>query len=678
MPGTDFEIRYRDGLARVGKFTTPHGVVTTPTLLPVINPSNIPVSVETMKQIGAEMVITNSYIIHKSEDLREKALKEGVHSIVGDIPIMTDSGTFQMYVYGKVEVTNEQIIEFQRNIGTDVGTILDVFTLPKASMEKAREEAEETLRRAEFGASIKGDMALAGTVQGGVYPELREWHARELSRLELDLHPIGGVVPLMENARYRTLAEIILGAKKGLIPSRPVHLFGAGHPMIFPLAAYLGCDLFDSSSYIKYAKDERMMFQDGTRRLKDIHELSCPCPICTSTSIQELRSMPEEERIERLSLHNLYVSFCEIRRIRDAIKYGDLREIVEARLRVNPHLLSVFEVLRKERNYIERFEPVFRRSAFYFTGPESLDRPNVQRYLNRFYARFMESRKDHPQVIIVLEEGEKPYSRAYRSIIQAVEEKRGRKASEFRTTCKVVKAADARFFVNSIFGPVPLELDEMYPIAQTVIPDKLDPVTMEMMRQRMEDFSRTLPLGRVIIWEGEETLEALRMCEAREPKDRSGKERGIERVKAVADMQFGEGARVIFEGEVRIVRSRRTGKIRNVYVDGEHIVSMRAHDGLFTLKLQGAKKLMRLFPSPGLRVMVNRDAAEFCVQGKNVFARFVLEMDEELRPMDEAIVVDEHDALIAIGRVILVREEALAFDRGIAVKVREGSRRQNI
>ena len=696
MASTTFEVIHRDGLARIGKFTTPHGTVTTPTLLPVINPSTISVSVETMKSMGAEMIITNSYIIHSTPNLREKALEHGVHSLVGDIPVMTDSGTFQMYMYGKVKVNNDQIVGFQRDIGSDVGTILDVFTLPESDHEKARGEAEETLERARTGVSLKGEMALAGPVQGGIYPDLREWHARELSALDLDFHPVGGVVPLMENYRYRALSEIIIGAKKGLNPSRPVHLFGAGHPMIFPLAAYLGCDFFDSASYIKYARDDRMMFWNGTRKLQDIHELWCPCPVCSSSSIGEIRSLPDEERARQLALHNLHISFSEIRRIRDAIKYGDLRELVEARLRENPHLLPVFQVLKEHSDYLERFEPVSRRSAFYFAGPESLDRPNVLRYTRRFYSRFMPSRRDDKRIMILLEEGEKPYSRNHRQTIENVRD-----------------VTDARFMVNSIFGPVPLELDEMYPLAQTVIPRSLDAGTLDRMNRTMETYSHSLPTGLGIVWDGDGTLEVLEMFTGTDAStsgagimagevegtpegeriegtiDCAGNERGekneirnestikyrddLARVRAVADMQFGEGARRLIAGDVRIVCSRKTGKIRNVHVNGEHILSMRAHDGLFTLKPAGAKLLQELFPAPRLRVVVEDDeVAEYLRQGKNTFARFVSEMDPGLRPMDEVMVVNSNDELLAIGQVVLVREEALAFSRGIAVKVREG------
>lgn len=695
MATTSFEVKHRDGLARIGTFTTTHGKVTTPTLLPVINPSIIQVSVDTMRSMGAEMIITNSYIIHNHEKLREQALEKGVHSLVGDIPVMTDSGTFQMYIYGKVKVTNEEIIEFQRAIGSDVGTILDVFTVPTTPHDQAEHEAAETLERARAGVILKGDMSLAGPVQGGIFPDLREWHGRELSTLDIDFHPIGGVVPLMENGWYSTLAEVIIGAKKGLTPSRPVHLFGAGHPMIFPLAAYLGCDFFDSASYVKFAKDDRMMFWNGTRRLEDINELWCPCPACSSTTINELRSLPKEERVQTLSHHNLHVSFSEIKRIRDAIKYGDLRELVEARVRENPNLLPVLRVLREQASFLERYEPVTRRSAFYFTGNESLARPNRIRYRNRFYSRFMPSRRDDPRIMILLDEGEKPYSRAHAGTITAVRE-----------------IADTRFFVNSIFGPVPLELDEMYPLAQSLIPKELDKQTVKDMAKEMETFSHSLPPGLGMVWDGDDTLEGLRivgggmMHDPMEWKGPSGatddnsvsspqsgttgqpstsqtstsdhhdgrdlRNQLIQRVRAVADVQFGEGARAIFDGEVRIKTSRKTGKIRNVYVDEEHIVSMRAHDGLFTLKEAGAKKLMGLFPNPKLRVILEDEVGEFVKEGKNAFARFVVDMDPDLRPMDEVMVVNSNDELLAIGQVILVHDEARAFDRGIAVKVREG------
>ena len=136
-----FEIRDRDAAGRICKLTTKHGVVTTPNLMPVINPNKMLITPKEMKKLfGTEIVITNSYIIKKDEKLGEKALKQGVHKLIDfDGPVMTDSGTFQSYVYGKVNVDPIEIVKFQRDIGSDIGTILDIFGTP----DQTKKEAEQ-------------------------------------------------------------------------------------------------------------------------------------------------------------------------------------------------------------------------------------------------------------------------------------------------------------------------------------------------------------------------------------------------------------------------------------------------------------------------------------------------------------------------------------------------------
>ena len=92
-----FEIKYKDAAGRIGKLYTNHGNVTTPTLLPVINPNKIIISPKEMKKFfDIQMVITNSYIIRRHEKLKQKALEKGIHDLIDyQGPIMTDSGTFQ-------------------------------------------------------------------------------------------------------------------------------------------------------------------------------------------------------------------------------------------------------------------------------------------------------------------------------------------------------------------------------------------------------------------------------------------------------------------------------------------------------------------------------------------------------------------------------------------------------
>jgi 7-cyano-7-deazaguanine tRNA-ribosyltransferase len=497
--------------------------------------------------------------------------------------------------------------------------------------------------------NLRGEMDLAGTVQGGIFPDLRETCARELSQLDMQVHPIGGVVPLMENYRYKDVAEIIVASKKGLNPSRPVHLFGAGHPMIFPMAVLLGCDMFDSSSYAKFAREERMLFSTGTRALRDQYELECPCPACSTTTLKELLAMPPDERIRRLAEHNLFVCLEEIRALRNAIHEGSIWEYAEMRARAHPELLAALKALRHHKEYLERFEPASRRSAFFYCGPESYDRPTVSRYQKRFFTRF---RRQDTRLLIGFGEGAKPYSRTYRKEIE-----------------EIVSKVDASFIVASFFGPVPIELDEFYPIAQSVIPQEVDAEVAEGIRRAMERHSHQHGYPLAVMWEGPSTLEFVGEML---PERRGSFDLDMLRCKAVLDMQFGKGAADILEGRrVEILKSPRTGKIRTVFADQKHILSMRASDGRFTLKMDGARLLKATLPAPQMRVQVEDEPAEYAAKGNNVFAKFVAYCDPEIRPGDDVMVVNSKDELSAVGRALMNREEMLSFKRGIAVRVKD-------
>jgi 7-cyano-7-deazaguanine tRNA-ribosyltransferase len=644
------ELLKRDGLARMARFETRHGVLETPCLLPVVNPRLITIPPRELKAMGFQALITNSYIIRNDPVLKERALKEGLHSMLGfDGVIMTDSGTFQSHMYGEVEVDNEDIVAFQRDAGTDIGTVLDIFTEPEWGRERTAEAVRVTLERTEQAAAIKGEMMLAGVVQGSVYSDLRLECARSLSSLPVDVFPIGGVVPLMEGYRFADLVEVIVASKMGLTPERPVHLFGAGHPMIFSLAVLLGCDMFDSASYAKFARDGRMMFPEGTFHLNEMKGLDCDCPACRQHTIESLQQLPEQERTRALALHNLHVSKREIDRAKRALLEGSLWELVEQRCRAHPALLDALRALARHKKFLERYEPLSREGAFFYTGPESLDRPSAFRYEKRYFERYS---KPPQQLGVVFPDAERPYSRVY--------------AKEMR---EISQRADAHFLVISPFGPVPMELDEAYPIAQSVFPRSRDRDTEERTRELMERFSHGHEYGISLLYEDEGTLEMIAALGG----GCSTFDLDLARVKAVADYQFGKGAgALLLDGKVDLVKSKNTDKIRNVLVDGEHVLSMRAPDGFFSLRPPGARRLMKGFPSPKLRVIVDEDSEPFNREGKNVFCQFVKDCDPEVVPMDEVIVVNEKDDMLAVGRALMIREEMLAFRKGLAVRVREG------
>ncbi len=277
----------------MGRLESAHGTLETPALLPVVNPRFEAITPrELHDRFRFQAIITNSYIIRNDAKMRGEALEKGLHGML-DFPgvIMTDSGTFQSHMYGEVEVRNDEIVPFQRQIGSDIGTVLDIFTEPEWGYQRTAEAVDVTLERTREAANLKGEMMLAGVVQGSVFPDLRERCAAEMRDIAVDVHPIGGVVPLMESYRYADLVDIIVAAKKGLAPDRPVHLFGAGHPMLFSLAVLLGCDMFDSALYAKFARDDRYISTDGTLHLADMKVLDCECPICSATDIESLEGL---------------------------------------------------------------------------------------------------------------------------------------------------------------------------------------------------------------------------------------------------------------------------------------------------------------------------------------------------------------------------------------------------
>ena len=621
-----FEIKARDGLARIGIIETKHGKISTPTILPVINPHFMPIHPKEMVKMGAEAIITNSYIIYNDEKLREKAMNEGLHAVLDfKKPIMTDSGSFQMYVYG-IEIDCKKILEFQENIGSDIGTILDIFS-GENEYERVKEEVKETIRRAKKAVKEKRDMLLATTIQGGIFIDLRKYCAKEMAKLNANLYPIGGVVPLMENQKYKEIAKIIMACKKELPPSKPVHLFGAGHPIIFPLAVALGCDLFDSASYIKYAKDNRFIFSNKTMKLGEMDELPCCCPICSKYDIEEMKKMEKHERVIKIAYHNLWQTFSEIKKIRQAIKHGNLWELVEERAASHPSLIDAMEVIIKEKKWLEKWENISKKRAFIYTSKFSIHRPIVYR-LNKRIAERYEPFFDKS---ILMEEIKKPY---------------GRK--------EILKKLEANCIIESCLGPIPIELDEIYPVAQSIFPENIDEETRKEIKKVCKKFYRKLKIVSI------------------DEVERKSKDYDLRKIISIANYQFGKGAgKALFKGNVKIIKSKKTGKIRNIFCDGKHMVSMRATDGFFTLKAEGGIRLHQHFGEPKMRVYVKKEAIPFITKGKNVFAKFVIDCCDEIRPYDEVLIVSKDDELVAIGQCLLNREEMLSFERGMAVKTRE-------
>jgi 7-cyano-7-deazaguanine tRNA-ribosyltransferase len=442
-----FEVRQWDALGRLGELTVPRAGVTveTPALMPVINPNIQTVSPARLEsEFGAEILITNAYIIYGTEELRERAQSAGLHDVLDfSGAIVTDSGSFQLAEYGDIDVTTREILRFQYDIGSDVGTPVDVPTPPDAG----REQAEADLRRTEAAladaeAVDTGDMLVNAPVQGSTHLDLREAAARHADGTDLDVFPVGAVVPLLNAYRYDDVVEVVAAAKRGLGADAPVHLFGAGHPMMFALAVALGCDLFDSAAYAIYARDDRYLTVRGTHHLEDLRAFPCSCPVCATRAPEDLRGTGDDERERLLAEHNLHVTFGEMRRIRQAIRAGNLLELVETRARAHPSMVDGYRTLLDYADQLERADPAS-KGTFFYCSAESARRPEVRRHHDRL------TRLDLPDRTL-LTEGNAPSDAGF----------------------------DAAWRVVPPFGPLPRALSETYPFTAET-PDRLDDAAYE-------------------------------------------------------------------------------------------------------------------------------------------------------------------------------------------------------
>lgn len=141
----------------------------------------------------------------------------------------------------------------------------------------------------------------------------------------------------------------------------------------------------------------------------------------------------------------------------------------------------------------------------------------------------------------------------------------------------------------------------------------------------------------------------------------------------MADYQFGKGVGAkLFPENVEIAYSKRTGRIRYIYLNGKRLATLRPTDGLFSLSIKGAKRIAENAGSAKCFVTVQNNVSRFIAEGGDVFAVHVVKADDEIRSKDEVIVVDEGGRVLAVGRSVLSSEEIKSFKVGVAVKVRHG------
>ena len=141
----------------------------------------------------------------------------------------------------------------------------------------------------------------------------------------------------------------------------------------------------------------------------------------------------------------------------------------------------------------------------------------------------------------------------------------------------------------------------------------------------------------------------------------------------VGNYQFGKGVgSILFDRRLLIECSRRTGRIRHIYVQGRLVATLRPKDGFLALTPDGANIILsKVGDAPNI-VVVDSSVADAIRVGGDVFAKHVVHADRNLKPGEEAIVTDEDGTLLGVGSAVLAGHEMTAFKRGVAVSLRKG------
>jgi 7-cyano-7-deazaguanine tRNA-ribosyltransferase len=235
---------------------------------------------------------------------------------------------------------------------------------------------------------------------------------------------------------------MVMAAKRAIPYAVPLHLFGAGHPLTMSLAVALGCDTFDSASYVIFARTGRYMSRNGVMTLKSMKYLPCSCPVCTKTSVKGLLDLDHPERTRQLSTHNLYVLREELEACKEAITEGRLWDLVEERSMAHPSLREAFLEMAKFSEDMIQGTPPLKEKGLFVRSAADLLRPELLAAQRRLSNAL---RRDSSVAVIASSANGKPKA------------EKGKRSGEdvYRN--------------HPILGPYPAELEYLYPFSQTEV-----------------------------------------------------------------------------------------------------------------------------------------------------------------------------------------------------------------
>ena len=342
--------------ARVGQIITPHGVIDTPSFVPVgTNAALKALDSVFVESLNVQLMFCNTYHLMLQPGADIVAQAGGLHAFMKrSHPIITDSGGFQVFslMYGGVarelksngskshnnsvvkinedgvtfrsyrdgslvHLNPERSIEAQKKLGADI--ILSFDELPPYHIDpQALKKSFDRTHRWEERSLIShksnlNNQALYAIVHGGIDPELRKESAQILSKMDFDGYAIGGSV----GKNRQEMTTMLENLMPHVPESKPNHLLGIADLASLEASIPLGIDTFDSSHPSKCARHGKLFTDQGelnilrsgnNTRFEPISK-TCSCYTCQNYTIAYLHHLFKAHELSAYALatiHNIH------------------------------------------------------------------------------------------------------------------------------------------------------------------------------------------------------------------------------------------------------------------------------------------------------------------------------------------------------------------------------------
>ena len=355
-----FTLIKKEGRARRGEYSTPHGTVQTPVFMNVGTQAAIKggISAGDLKSVRCQVELSNTYHLHVRPGDQLIKGQGGLHKFMSwDRPILTDSGGFQIFSLASLRKITEEGVSFnshvdgrkifmspevsmqiQSNLGSDIAMAFDECIKIPSPYKYVKDSCDRTYRWLQrckteherlngLPDTVNPGQALFGINQGTIFGDLRVEHMKKIAGLELDGYAIGGLAVGESTQEMYDTIELV---EEHMPVNKPRYLMGVGTPSNIIEAVARGVDFFDCVMPSRNGRHGHLFTWAGVINLNNEKhkndsspiDKECDCPVCRTHSkayIRHLLKSGEMLGMRLAVLHNLYFYNSLMEKIRDSI-----------------------------------------------------------------------------------------------------------------------------------------------------------------------------------------------------------------------------------------------------------------------------------------------------------------------------------------------------------------------